>query len=50
MLTTVDNYQQKFEAGTSLGTPTYRLSSDGKYYVVYNKSTGKILNLLITSQ
>ena len=41
---TVDNYQQKFEAGTSpYDTPTYRLSSDGKYYVVYNKSTGKIL-------
>ena len=24
-------------------TPTYRLSDDGKKYVVYNKSTGKIL-------
>lgn len=24
-------------------TPTYRKSDDGKYYVVFNKSTGKIL-------
>ena len=41
---TVDSYKQKFEAGTSpYDTPTYRLSSDGKYYVVYNMSTGKIL-------
>ena len=24
-------------------SPTYRLSDDKKYYVVYNKSTGKIL-------
>lgn len=24
-------------------TPSYRLSDDGKYYIVYNKSTGKIL-------
>ena len=24
-------------------TPAYRLSEDGKYYVVFNESTGKIL-------
>ena len=24
-------------------TPTFKLSSDGKYYIVYNASTGKIL-------
>ena len=41
---TVDSYKKKFEEGNSpYDSPTYRLSSDGKYYVVYNETTGKIL-------
>lgn len=41
---TVESYKKKFEEGNSpYDSPTYRLSSDGKYYVVYNETTGKIL-------
>ena len=37
-------YKEKYEKGESpYDTPTYRLSKDSKYWVVYNESTGKIL-------
>ena len=34
---------KSYEKDDRYDTPTYRLSKDGKYYVVYNKSSGKIL-------
>lgn len=41
---TVENYKEKFENGKSpYDTPAYKLSKNGKYYIVYNQSTNKIL-------
>ena len=41
---TVRIYKEKYENGTSpYDTPAYRRSTDNKYWVVYNESTGKIL-------
>ena len=41
---TVRIYKEKYETDNSpYDTPTYRLSKDSKYWVVYNESTGKIL-------
>lgn len=37
---TVDHYKRN---ETRYDSPTYRRSADGKYWVVYNESTGKIL-------
>ena len=38
---TVEHYKSLTES--PYDSPEYRLSDDGKYYVVFNKSTGKIL-------
>ena len=41
---TVENYKNLYKTGESpYDSPTYRTSIDGKYFIVYNKSTGKIL-------
>ena len=41
---TVKSYKNKYEKENSpYDTPDYRLSDNKKYFVVYNKSTGKIL-------
>ena len=41
---TVQLYKDKYENKESpYDTPAYRKSDDGKYWVVYNESTGKIL-------
>ena len=41
---TVEWYQQKYKSGEQpYDTPTYRKSDDGKYWVVFNESSGKIL-------
>ena len=41
---TVEMYKKKYEEGNSpYDTPDYRLSDDKIHYVVYNKSTGKVL-------
>ena len=41
---TVRRYKEIYENGASpYDTPAYRKSADGKFWVVYNKSTGKIL-------
>jgi predicted HAD superfamily Cof-like phosphohydrolase len=41
---TVRIYTEKYENGDSpYDSPAYRRSNDGKYWVVYNKNTGKIL-------
>lgn len=41
---TVEKYLADFAAGTSTyDSPAYRCSADGKYFIVYNTSTGKIL-------
>ena len=41
---TVKWYQNEFEMGRQpYDSPDYRLSDDKEYYVVFNKSTGKIL-------
>ena len=41
---TVNNYKNNFESGKSpYDTPAYKLSKNGKYYIVYNQSTNKIL-------
>ena len=41
---TVEDYKRKYEAKQSpYDSPAYRLSDNGKYYVVYNQSSGKIL-------
>ena len=41
---TVEEYKKKYSEGDlRYDTPSYRLSGDGKYYVVYNESSGKIL-------
>lgn len=41
---TVEYYKDEFNKGTQpYDTPAYRKSDDNKYYVVYNKSTSKIL-------
>jgi len=39
---TVEHYI-KTKNSHSYDSPSYRKSADGKYYIVYNKSTGKIL-------
>jgi predicted HAD superfamily Cof-like phosphohydrolase len=44
---TVEDYQHRFDEGSSpYDSPAYRRSINGKYYIVYNKSTGKILKSL----
>jgi predicted HAD superfamily Cof-like phosphohydrolase len=41
---TVKRYKEKYDSGNSpYDTPSYRKSSDGQYWVVFNESTGKIL-------
>lgn len=41
---TVELYETSFANGSSpYDTPAYRKSKDGRYWVIYNKSTGKIL-------
>ena len=41
---TVRRYRDKYEEDNSpYDTPSYRKSADGKYWVVFNESTGKIL-------
>lgn len=41
---TVESYQIKYDLEKSpYDSPTYRLSNNKKYYIVYNLSTGKIL-------
>ena len=41
---TVRRYQIQYDKGSSLyDTPSYRKSNDGHFWVVFNKSTGKIL-------
>lgn len=41
---TVEWYKQQYELGKqSYDSPSYRKSPDGKYWVVYNESTSKIL-------
>ena len=41
---TVEWYKKKYQEGSSpYDSPDYRLSDDNIHYVVYNKSTGKIL-------
>lgn len=41
---TVEWYQKEFDEGRlAYDSPAWRLSDDGQYWVVYNKSTGKIL-------
>ena len=41
---TVEWYKQKFVSGEQpYDSPSYRKSPNGKYWVVYNKSTSKIL-------
>ena len=48
---TVRIYKEKYENGKSpYDTPTYRRSKDGKYWVVYNKSSGKILKSINYTQ
>ena len=47
MVETVRIYKEKYENGTSpYDTPAYRRSTDNKYWVVYNESTGKILKII----
>jgi NTP pyrophosphatase (non-canonical NTP hydrolase) len=36
-------YYLENESRLGYDTPTYRVSEDGKYFVVYNASTGKVL-------
>lgn len=44
---TVEWYKQEYAANKlPYNEPTYRKDPSGKYYVVYNKSTGKILKSL----
>lgn len=41
---TVENYRKLYESGSSTyDSPEYRLSDNKKYWVVFNKSSGKIL-------
>ncbi len=41
---TVEWHQKEFDEGRlAYDSPAWRLSDDGQYWVVYNKSTGKIL-------
>jgi predicted HAD superfamily Cof-like phosphohydrolase len=41
---TVSRYTEKYKNGDSpYDSPNYRKSADGKYWVVFNESTGKIL-------
>lgn len=41
---TVESYKKKFLEGTSpYDSPDYKKSEDGIYYIVYNKSSGKVL-------
>jgi len=41
---TVNWYVEQYKEGKQpYDTPAYRLSTNGKYYVVYNQSSGKIL-------
>ena len=41
---TVSSYKQKFKDKTSpYDTPDYKKADDGVHYIVYNKSTGKVL-------
>lgn len=43
-LETIESYKKKFVEGTSpYDTPAYKKSEDGVYYIVFNKSSGKIL-------
>ena len=43
----VKNYKEKFEKGESpYDTPAYKLSDNGKYYIIYNESTGKVLKAI----
>jgi NTP pyrophosphatase (non-canonical NTP hydrolase) len=43
-ISTVALYEEKYKAGASpYDSPAHRLSDNGKDWVVYNKSTGKIL-------
>lgn len=37
------DYYMKNKDKLGYDTPTYRLSADGKHFVIYNKSTGKVL-------
>ena len=47
----VKNYKEKFEKGESpYDTPNYRLSDNGKYYIIYNESSGKILKAINYTQ
>ena len=41
---TVEDYQQKYDAGNSpYDSPEYRFDEESGLYIVYNKSSGKIL-------
>ena len=41
---TVEDYQQKYDAGNSpYDSPAYRFDEESGLYIVYNKSSGKIL-------
>ena len=41
---TVENYERLYESGSSpYDTPEWRKSKNDKYWVVFNKSTGKVL-------
>ena len=45
---TVAEYKKKYDNNNSpYDSPAYRLSDNGKYYVVYNKSTNKILKSIV---
>lgn len=47
----VNNYIHKYEKGESpYDTPNYRLSDNGKYYIIYNESSGKILKAINYTQ
>ena len=41
---TVENYKKKYESGNSIyDSPDYKKTLVGNKYIVYNKSSGKIL-------
>ena len=41
---TVEDYQKKYDAGNSpYDSPAYRFDEESGLYIVYNKSSGKIL-------
>ena len=43
-LQTVQKYEKDYKNGNSpYDSPAYKLSDNGEYYVVYNKSTNKVL-------